>query len=190
MGDRSPAYEAELRLTEDYASGQLARQFTSETLAALGYQGRHEDVILVASELVGNALRHGRGAPVLRLVGTPSRVRIEVSDHSPALPAMREPGLPEPGLPEPGLAEGGWGLLLVQVLGTGWGASPRNGGKVVWCEMSTGCELAGMPPATGAVAATNGVPMVGVAGGTAVPGTTAATGLAAGIPLAFSADAA
>lgn len=126
MSIESPAYEGELFLAEDFASSRLARRFTKAALAAAAYQGRHDDVMLVVSELVANALLHGRGAPVLRLVGSARRLRIEVTDHNPALPAMREPG------PN----GGGWGLTVVGLLSADWGCDQRDGGKVVWCEMS------------------------------------------------------
>ena len=126
----SPAFDEELALSEDFGSAAAARQFTEETLARGGYSGRHGDVVLVVSELVANALIHGRGAPVLRVAGAPGWVRVEVSDHSGALPAMRAP--------EP--AGGGWGLQLVDRLTAGWGSVRRGIGKVVWCELRPAAE--------------------------------------------------
>ncbi len=134
MSSDSLAYDAVLCLSEDHRSGARARQFARQTLAKSGYLGRHEDVVLVVSELVSNALLHAVGAPVLRLFGTSSRVRVEVSDESPALPAVRRPGA---------VGGGGWGLNLVQRLVTGWGAAHRNGGKVVWCELTPSAAPAG-----------------------------------------------
>lgn len=125
MASQTLAYDAELCLPEDYGSVALARRFAGEMVARWTYQGRHDDVILVVSELVGNALRHGRGAPTLRLAGTASRLRIEVTDGSPVLPAVRRSG-----------PEGGWGLKLVERLAARWGASHRASGKVVWCELA------------------------------------------------------
>jgi anti-sigma regulatory factor (Ser/Thr protein kinase) len=124
----SPAQVAELRLGPDRASGALARHFTTDVLALWAYEGRHDDVVLVVSELVTNAVRHGQGAPALRMSGTPTHVRIEVTDD--------DPTLPKPGTPRP--TGGGWGLNLVQTLAADWGAARRNGGKVVWCEMTAG----------------------------------------------------
>ncbi|QFZ19399.1 ATP-binding protein [Saccharothrix syringae] len=102
----------------------LAREFVRKTLTDWNYRGNHDDVVLVASELVTNTLRHTAGAPLLRLAGLARGLRIEVSDDSPVLPAPRAVG-----------ASGGWGLALVQRLTARWGAEPRPGGKVVWCEM-------------------------------------------------------
>jgi hypothetical protein len=133
------AYDVELRLPEDYGSPALAREFAAKTLSRWDYPGRHDDVILIVSELVANALMHGKGAPVLRLratpgdadgpdPGRPAGVRIEVGDDSPVLPAVRGPS-----------PVGGVGLKLVERLSAGWGAAHRDGGpdggKVVWCEL-------------------------------------------------------
>jgi hypothetical protein len=121
--DTQPAaYDVELRLPCDDTGAAAAREFVRETLP--GQEGWREDAVLVVSELVTNALLHGTGTPILRLTGTAEAVRIEVSDRSPVLPAVRESG-----------PDGGWGLPLVGRLTTGWGAFHLDGGKVVWCEM-------------------------------------------------------
>jgi anti-sigma regulatory factor (Ser/Thr protein kinase) len=130
-------HDVQVSLPEDYGSPALAREFTQQALHRWQYRGRHDDVILIVSELVANALVHGHGAPVLRLCATPSPdgqqaagIRVEVSDDSPVLPAVRGPG-----------PVGGLGLRLVERLGAGWGAAPRReGGKVVWCELAPGLD--------------------------------------------------
>ncbi|MDT3397386.1 ATP-binding protein [Streptomyces sp. B1866] len=134
MESRSLAYEVELSLPEDGGSTARARDFTREILAGSAYQGRHDDVVLVVSELVSNALRHGHGAPVLRLLGTAGRIRVEVADDSPVPPRPRDPG-----------PDGGLGLRLVERLAVRWGCTPYDPrqpeaagtpGKVVWCELA------------------------------------------------------
>ncbi|HZG05528.1 MAG TPA: ATP-binding protein [Streptomyces sp.] len=119
------AYDVELRLPESGDSIARARDLTRELLDERAYRGRHDDVVLVVSELVSNALRHGRGAPVLRLAGEAERVRVEVSDDSPVLPAPRQSG-----------PDGGWGLTVIERLAVAWGVSGRDTGKTVWCEMA------------------------------------------------------
>lgn len=118
------AYDVELRLPENHSALTLAREFTRRTLTDHRYRGRHDHVLLVVSELVTNAMLHGDGPPVLRLSGTPWRVRVEVADGSPVLPVPKVAG-----------QEGGWGLHLVSRLAGRWEAVPRDGGKVVWCEL-------------------------------------------------------
>jgi two-component sensor histidine kinase len=128
---------AELRLAERNSSAALARQFTRSTLAA--WQGGQreddvgdnvgdnvEDIVLVVSELVTNALLHGHGTPVVRLLAGGDHVRVEVCDDSPLLPVSHRV------TPTSGL-----GLRAVEQLSSAWGASRRDHGKVVWCELPT-----------------------------------------------------
>lgn len=124
MEKQAGVYDVELRLPEELSSVAEARRFVRAMLAVWPFTGNHDDVELVVSELVGNALRHGRGRPVLRLSGMVDRLRVEVLDESPALPVPRRCG-----------ADGGWGLHLVERLTTAWGVSPFAGGKAVWCEL-------------------------------------------------------
>jgi anti-sigma regulatory factor (Ser/Thr protein kinase) len=122
---RAPAV-AELRLAERNTSAALARQFTRTTLAAWQSAGSHDDVVLVVSELVTNALLHGHGTPVVRLLDDGDRIRVEVCDDSPLLPVSHRV------TPASGL-----GLRVVEQLSSAWGASRRGRGKVVWCELPT-----------------------------------------------------
>ncbi|MEU2237834.1 ATP-binding protein [Streptomyces sp. NPDC018338] len=87
-----------------------------------------EDVLLLVSELVANALLHGEGlrSLVLRLTG--DGLRIEVTDRSPALPAIQRPS--------DATRPGGHGLLIVDRLARRWGAEPVDGGKCVWLEVA------------------------------------------------------
>jgi signal transduction histidine kinase len=120
---RAPAV-AELRLAERDTSAALARQFTRTTLAGWRRPGTHDDIVLVVSELVTNALLHGHGTPVLRLLDEADRVRVEVCDDSPLLPVSHRV------TPNSGL-----GLRVVEQVSAAWGASRRGRGKVVWCEL-------------------------------------------------------
>ncbi len=56
-----------------------------------------------------------------------SRLRVEVTDDSPKMPAPRSAGL---------LEEGGRGLALVESLAADWGVQARGPGKVVWFELA------------------------------------------------------
>jgi anti-sigma regulatory factor (Ser/Thr protein kinase) len=129
--DHSVPCRAEITLDEGVDSVGIARDFAAKLLTTWPYQGPHDDVILVVSELVTNAVLHGGGAPVLRLTATEQRLRIEVTDNSSVLPALRPSG-----------ANGGWGLRLVGRLGVSWGTTRRGTGKVVWCELEDASEEA------------------------------------------------
>jgi anti-sigma regulatory factor (Ser/Thr protein kinase) len=52
-----------------------------------------DTVILVVSELVTNALRHGGGTCTLELTAHPDGIEVAVHDHSPQTPRMRTPDL-------------------------------------------------------------------------------------------------
>ncbi|AUG81651.1 hypothetical protein CFP65_7046 [Kitasatospora sp. MMS16-BH015] len=114
---------------------QRCRDFSREALAAWGWlPGRDEegvavaeDVLLMVSELVTNACLHAPGGPrELRLAWDGARLRIEVSDDSPARPAVRRS---DPAYP------GGHGLRVVDRLAEAWGSLPEGGGKYVWLEV-------------------------------------------------------
>lgn len=96
------------------------------TLRSCGAVGALDDVLLVSSELVTNAVRAtGSVAVQLRIAG-PS-LYVEVWDGVPGVPEVR---------PLDGDAEGGRGLRLVEALATRWGVCrPQAGGKVVWAEL-------------------------------------------------------
>ncbi|MFJ7278241.1 ATP-binding protein [Kitasatospora sp. NPDC098663] len=88
-----------------------------------------EDVLLMVSELVTNACLHAPGGPrELRLGWDGERLRVEVSDASPAAPQLRP--FADPGRP------GGHGLRVVDRLARGWGCLPEGEGKLVWLEVA------------------------------------------------------
>lgn len=84
------------------------------------------DLELLSTELITNAVRHTDSSCAVAVRWTGVRVRVEVTDVSPARPHRRHSS------PE---AEGGRGLLLVESLATAWGSAPDPAGKVVWFEL-------------------------------------------------------
>lgn len=104
-----------------------ARAFACEAVERGRAAVRIEDVALVVSELVTNAVVHGDGDITLNVVVAPDAVRVEVED--------REPGLPGP-VDAAVDSESGRGLLLVSRLATHWGVRPVTAGKVVWADIA------------------------------------------------------
>jgi anti-sigma regulatory factor (Ser/Thr protein kinase) len=98
--------------------------------------GRPEEVVdaalLLTSEIVTNAVRHGRGSVRLGITMTRSILHVEVSDGDPTIPIQS--AHPDPDGP------GGRGLLIVAALATSWGSLPHadGDGKTVWFELRLG----------------------------------------------------
>lgn len=88
----------------------------------------HADVAeLLVSELVTNAIRHGRTACVLELTATPTVLRAAVTDRGGGAPQLRHPA------PED---VSGRGLGIVEALASRWGVENLSSGKVVWFEIN------------------------------------------------------
>ena len=120
----------EISLQPAPTAATAARTEVTERLAARLGQGVLDDVRLLVTELITNALRHGKLTPGDRVSLKASIddgvVRIEVSD----------PGNDGEVAPrEPGPKGGGYGLFLVEQLAKRWGVDRRNG-TTVWCELA------------------------------------------------------
>jgi anti-sigma regulatory factor (Ser/Thr protein kinase) len=86
---------------------EAARAFTSSLGPAPG-TARADTLLLVVSELVTNAVRHGGGRYTLELCADPHTLTVAVSDPSPARPRERPPDLNGAG--------GGFGWHMVRDL--------------------------------------------------------------------------
>ena len=91
-------------------------------------EGRRRDAVLVISELVTNALRHGLGEVVARAsIGGRRELQLSVTDSGTELPVV---------LPADPERVGGVGLLIVAQLSLDWGVTPFPGGKTVWARLA------------------------------------------------------
>jgi anti-sigma regulatory factor (Ser/Thr protein kinase) len=95
-------------------------------------------VVLVVSELVTNAVRHGQPPIELRLQVIPGFAAGRVTDRSLAMPVPVEAGDD---------AESGRGLAIVQAMTSRWGTLllPERDGKAVWFEFRRAPEHANLP---------------------------------------------
>ncbi|MFF0161617.1 SpoIIE family protein phosphatase [Streptomyces sp. NPDC005263] len=82
-----------------------------------------DDVLLVLSELVTNAVRFARGPLTVRLIRSGHGLLCEVGDTGNGRPRLGRPAL---------LDDGGRGLHVVHGLTTRWGVRWTDTGKVVW----------------------------------------------------------
>lgn len=108
-----------------------ARRFVAEAVRAEGGEPT-DDVLLVTSELVGNAVRHGAGAMEVRVSLDGFSVRVEVLDEG----GHR---IVEPPSAPPVDAIGGRGLHLVRSVSQAWGSGlDADGRTLVWAQVPLG----------------------------------------------------
>lgn len=117
---------AESRWPLSARSVGLARAELSDLLIKWDLSTVVDEALLVLSEMVTNAVRHGRATAEreieTRYLRVPDGVRIEVRDWADERPVIRVPS-----------DTGGWGLRLVGELSARWGVDERAGaGKSVW----------------------------------------------------------
>ncbi|MBT2482804.1 ATP-binding protein [Streptomyces sp. ISL-94] len=110
----------------------LARAELRKALTDWGLSELEGDALLVASELVTNAVRHAvapRDREIeTRYVRLGNGVRVEVHDTSPAQPVVGTSHRD---------GDGGRGLYLVAAVADRWAVGERVGpGKLVWAELS------------------------------------------------------
>lgn len=104
------------------AARALARDAVLRGHAAV----RIEDVALVVSELVTNAVLHGDGDVTLDVLVEANAVHIAVEDLDPGTPQVTETGLD---------GDSGRGLALVAKVAAQWGVRYGAHGKVVWADV-------------------------------------------------------
>ena len=118
---------------EDARRVAQMRRLGCASLRYWGFDAVAESAELLISELVTNALQHGRGTSVgFSISCDGATVRIEVEDDSPERAIHQQPALE---------AESGRGMWLVTEIADAWGTSPD--GKRTWCELEVPADETG-----------------------------------------------
>jgi anti-sigma regulatory factor (Ser/Thr protein kinase) len=121
---------ATIDLPHDARAAGIARNFVQENSDHLR-PDLIEDAQLLVSEIVGNAVRHGRPDITLRVRLHPPGIGIAVIDTGETAPTL-------PDEPPPPTQPSGRGLLIVDALASAWGVAPNEPppGKVVWFDLN------------------------------------------------------
>lgn len=112
-----------VRLPPSATSAREARRVVADELAVLNHPELVDDVSIVVTELVVNAVIHARTGIGLTVQTAGAGVRVEVSDGSPVVPRWTPASMS---------ATSGRGLILMQRLSREWGVERHEGGKTVW----------------------------------------------------------
>ena len=143
---------ARVALPRSPSSVAAARRFIEARAAAWSFpEQASEQLVLIGSELVTNAVLHARTGLTLTLELRDDRVRISVMDRSKA-PATLRHYRPD--------ALTGRGLGVVAALSDSWGVSAAADGKVVWAELGANGDA---PPAAAAPPDLRDAPSTGAA---------------------------
>jgi anti-sigma regulatory factor (Ser/Thr protein kinase) len=126
---RKPSY----LLPQDPRAARLARRLTRHQLLRWGLSEYCDTAELLVSELVSNALLHGRGPVRLSLRHSQGLLRCEVTDMQESMPEIRSPAEDD---------QTGRGLCLMDMMADEWGAyRTAVRGKCVWFELGTPMSL-------------------------------------------------
>lgn len=114
---------AEVTLPGDASSVPTARHFVESILTSWGRPGQGWAAALLISELSANCTLHARTPFTVSVQMAGDQVRLQVTDGSARVPAMKDYGTS---------ATTGRGLRLVDELAAGWGVDLHDDGKTVW----------------------------------------------------------
>lgn len=121
--------EVRTMLTPHPTSVGAARRFVRDVLMSRQVADGVVDMVeLLTSEVVTNAIIHGRSGPQLAVEVRDCVVRVAVSDLSPKLPVRQAGRLDD---------VSGRGVVIVEELASAWGVEREgNGSKRVWFEVA------------------------------------------------------
>jgi anti-sigma regulatory factor (Ser/Thr protein kinase) len=118
-----------LTLVAEPAAAKEARTWIAELAGSLLSPDRRNDLRLVVTEVVTNAIRHGDPGGSLLLAATPKDgyLCVQCTDDGPGLAPRPRAMVPD--------EDGGFGLFLVERLTRRWGVTRERGRTRVWFEL-------------------------------------------------------
>ena len=129
-----------LTLTEESGAAAAARRGLLEGNGMLPPAVR-DDVLLLVSELVTNAVRHAGAGPErpvqVQLLHGPCCVVVAVTDEGPGFTVRPNPSR--------GNESGGWGLFLIDQIADRWGVEYTRSGSRVWFKIEYEAMTGGVP---------------------------------------------
>ena len=132
---------AAVELPGGLQASAAARGVVADTLAGVASRGELDDLLIIVTELVNNAVVHGGAADagervLVHVAAADERLRAEVSSRGAAFELRAPSAVDEPG---------GFGLLLVDQLSSRWGV---DGGEdfCVWFEIDRSLTVVSQTP--------------------------------------------
>jgi anti-sigma regulatory factor (Ser/Thr protein kinase) len=122
-------WRGEIGLAGDPTSAREARAFVRMAMHEQVNLDILQDILLVASEMVSNVIRHARTPLTLNVVIHPTRVRLVVTDGAVPFTGPRATATDD--------AESGRGMGIIEALCTDWGVEDTPIGKSIWAELPT-----------------------------------------------------
>ncbi|MCA1710797.1 MAG: ATP-binding protein [Actinobacteria bacterium] len=126
IDDRSPAPRRRFGLDHALRTPALARHALAQAVDDLHLEPLSDDLKLVVTELVTNAIRYAEPPVELEIEADEDSVTVAVLDGTPGRPLVRRP---------PEDAEGGRGLLLIDLIAAESGVRPQRDGKTIWATL-------------------------------------------------------
>ena len=113
---------APLTLTDAKDVRRVRQEICRRAAESLPKLDRLDDIELLASEAVTNAVLHGTAPVDVAVIAGPDRIRVEVRDQGPASPASDR-------------RDHGRGLTIIEAVASRWSLQPDVYGTCLWFEV-------------------------------------------------------
>jgi anti-sigma regulatory factor (Ser/Thr protein kinase) len=127
IDDRRSAPRHQIELESGTRSPARARAVAADLVSEMHLEAIGDDLVLIVSELVTNAVRHAKPPVRLEIQADEHRVTVAVADGSPGRPVAHTAAAD---------AEGGRGLPIIDLLAAETGVRPSPPGKTVWAALA------------------------------------------------------